>query len=400
MTTTLRVPALGNDDTVVVTRWLARVGDEVTTGATLVTVETAKSSVDIEAPADGILLHTYAEQGEELAVHAPLAAIGARGQTIDPMSTSKQSATRRGTLGGAMDITSAPTRADHPPASPRARTLAERYGLDLAAIMGTGPRGLVVAADVVAIRRSAAPDRTTPVLGDAVADHIDEPPPAGDTGTTPLSRIRRATAERMSASLTQAAQLTLHRRAAAGPLMQLLSRLREASLVGLPRTSINDLVLFAVARALRRVPTLNAHFDWSGITRYPGVNLGFAVDTPRGLLVPTIHAADTLSLAALANCAHGLADAAASGSVSPELLEGATFTVSNLGNLGIEYFTPIINLPQVAILGVGAVQDGPSGAEMPLSLTIDHRAADGADGARLVEAIAESLQQIDVLLAT
>lgn len=433
MATIVRVPALGNDDAVVIARWLAQVGDEVTAGGALVTVETAKSSIDVEAPAGGVLLQTHGDEGDEMPVHAVLAAIGTAGESIDdavpPGQSSVDTGQRKASTANDNDATepsipamsaragSEPAReaaADVVPAqpetvptppsqvpsgsipvSPRARLLAARYGVDVTAIRGTGPRGVVVAADVSAHRRfdpttAAPPGRGRPTAPTAMP---------GAT-TTPLTRIRRITAERMTASLSEAAQLTLHRRVPAAALLALRSRLREAPLPRLPRITINHLLLFAISRTLPECPALNAHFAWEGITTYAGVDLGFAVDTARGLLVPTIRGADTMPLAKLAAAAHALASDAAEGRLSPDLLDGATFTVSNLGGLGVDYFTPVLNLPQVAILGVGAPQDRLTGPLLPLSLTFDHRAVDGAAAARLLAALSVSIEHIDALLAT
>jgi pyruvate dehydrogenase E2 component (dihydrolipoamide acetyltransferase) len=175
----------------------------------------------------------------------------------------------------------------------------------------------------------------------------------------------------------------------------------------LRRVTINDLVMYAVVRTLAAFPAVNAHLKDDAIHQFGAVNLGFAVDTPRGLIVPVIHDAAALSLRALSSEAARLAAACSDGTIKPHELDGGTFTVSNLGGLGIETFTPVLNAPQVAILGVGnialkPVEVGETVQFIPhigLSLTIDHRAIDGAPGARFLQALAKNIGSIDVLVA-
>jgi pyruvate dehydrogenase E2 component (dihydrolipoamide acetyltransferase) len=174
--------------------------------------------------------------------------------------------------------------------------------------------------------------------------------------------------------------------------------------LGLPNITLNDIVLYAVSRTLGKHPDLNAHFLGDSIRQFSSVNLGMAVDTPRGLLVPTIFGADALSLSGIAVQAKSVAEQAQSGRISPDLLSGGTFTISNLGVFGIESFTPVINPPQTAILGVCAItyRMNKSGAVYPamgLSLTYDHRAVDGAPASRFLKDLCAALESFDILLA-
>jgi len=214
--------------------------------------------------------------------------------------------------------------------------------------------------------------------------------------------------DRMLQSVQTTAQLTLNRTADARAMLSYRQRLKESDPAwGLQGVTINDLVLFVVARVLPRFPEVNALFTGDAVEQYDRVHLGFAVDTPRGLIVPVIRDAQRLSLLQLAAESRRLANACLEGTVQPDELSGGTFTVTNLGNLGVESFTPIINVPQVAILGVGGItlKAVEIGGEVQfvrhinLSLTINHQVVDGAPGARFLQAVAEGLGQIDLLLA-
>jgi pyruvate dehydrogenase E2 component (dihydrolipoamide acetyltransferase) len=206
----------------------------------------------------------------------------------------------------------------------------------------------------------------------------------------------------MHAALQEAAHVTLTRYADADVLLSYARRLRAtADLHGDVRIGINDLVLFATSRAVAKHPEANSWFSWDGITRFDDVHLGFAVDTGQALLVPVIRSANTLALAQLASQARVLIERARSGKTTSEEMSGGTFTVSNLGGLGIHWFTPVLNPPQTCILGVGAAHrshpDVP--AQVPLSLTFDHRALDGASAAKLLGSIATAIEHVDTLAA-
>lgn len=199
----------------------------------------------------------------------------------------------------------------------------------------------------------------------------------------PLAGMRAVIARRMTESLREMAQLTLHRRVETGPLER-----RRAALPPETRPSVNDLMLEAVASVLPKHPSLNATLEESTIHRWRTVHLGIAVSVDDGLVVPVIRNADRLSLAELRAEAARLGRVARAGELTMAEIQGATFTVSNLGSFGIDAFTPIINPPQVAILGVGRIDRG----SMTLSLTIDHRALDGVPAARFLDDVAKELE--------
>ncbi len=351
-------------------------------------------------------------------------------------------------------------------ASPRARNLARADGLPLAGIGGTGPGGRIIERDVkaalanrpaltVGALAEAKMGGAVPVAGSALGGRVGvadfaagsapkqaaavaapaEFAPVKASGTaiagqatsggtadfpgafvdTPVKGIRRIIADRMRASLSQTAQLTLNASASAQAMLALRARFKGGSGgAELAGVTIGDLVLAAVARTLPKFPALNAHMKGDTVRSFERVHLGLAVDTPRGLMVPVIRNADTLSLAQLSAEAKRLAAAALSGTILPDELAGSTFTVTNLGAFGIESFTPVLNAPEVGILGVCSITDrlvaaGSSGApgtpgpamvekRIGLSLTIDHQAVDGAPGAKFLQALGAALADIDLFL--
>jgi pyruvate dehydrogenase E2 component (dihydrolipoamide acetyltransferase) len=333
---------------------------------------------------------------------------------------------------------------DDAPISPRARHLAEDKGIPVAGIAGTGLGGRIIERDIVAALAQqprltpvaermvsqgafavpegvagkkittrdlvpAASSEPMPVISAAVGVSSVTPQPTSDEAQViPLKGVRKVIATRMLASLQTTAQLTLNAYADARALRDLRSRLKASDeRLGLRGITINDLVLYAVARTLPAFPDMNTHLKDDALYQFPYVNLGFAVDTPKGLMVPVVKNAQILSLRALSMESARLAKAAQGGAIKPDELDGGTFTVSNLGGFGIDTFTPVLNPPQVGILGVGgialrAVEVGDAIEHIPhiaLSLTIDHRAVDGAPGARFLQAVGRALADIDVLMA-
>lgn len=442
------MPKLGNSvESSIIVRWKKRVGETVAVGEALCEIETDKATVDVESPAAGTVLAHFFNEGDDVPVMVNIAAIGQAGEDFaglrpeslsvaavpigehetesvgiseDSKSVSvlvEQSALDNGQIGnGVMAV------------SPRARNLAARKGVMLDAISGSGPGGRIIERDVqAALERQP---KLTPLAKSMVAQGEYKAPPQGtgingrvttkdliparselaedDVQIIPMKGVRKLIAARMLASLQTTAQLTMHTSADARALQAYRARLKNSpEALGLRGVTINDLVLFSVARTLPQFPALNALLKDEGIHQYKTVHLGFAVDTPRGLVVPVVRGVDQLSLKQLADETARLGEAVQAGRVSPDELEGGTFTVTNLGGLGIESFTPILNLPQVAILGVGNIQLKPVDADgavqfiphIGLSLTVDHQAVDGAPGARFLKALAENLAAFDLLLA-
>jgi pyruvate dehydrogenase E2 component (dihydrolipoamide acetyltransferase) len=282
--------------------------------------------------------------------------------------------------------------------------------VSLTGLAGTGPGGRIIERDVkAALANQRLP--TTPAVETAPPAAVTAtsgPPIDTDEATViPLTRVRKLIAARMLESLQTTAQLTLNTAADASQLLEVRKRLRPMSEKrDLPKITINDLLLFVVSRVLLDFPELNAHFGGDTITQFGSVHLGFAVDTPRGLMVPVIHRADNLSLRNLAQETKRLATACTEGRINPDELTGGTFTVSNLGQLDVESFTPVLNPPQVGILGVGKVSlraveiDGEIEhlPHLNLSLTVNHQVVDGAPAARFLQALAQGLAEVELLM--
>lgn len=429
MASAVRMPQFGNTATsALLLAWRKAVGERVTTGEVLVEIETDKATLEVESPAEGLLLAQFYEAGAEVATMAAIGVIGAAGEDIEALRPTSATAPQPPAPEAQVSQPPAPTGGSRPASSPRARKLAAARGLSLAALRGSGPGGRIIERDVQVA--TARRPRLTPVAramlqqggyrappqgsgpGGRIrrSDLIPAPPPAA-TQRIPLRGARRVTARRMLASLQTTAQLTLHAPADARALLALRRRLKSgAAGPDLSAVTLSDLLHFAVARTLPAHPALNARLEAPGpaqqeahILQYHHVHLGFAVDSPRGLFAPVIHHAGRLDLAQLAGEARRLARACHEGTLRPEELEGATFTVSNLGAYGIESFTPILNPPQAGILGVGAIHlkavEREGGVaflpHISLSLTIDHQVLDGAPAARFLQALAQYLARID-----
>jgi pyruvate dehydrogenase E2 component (dihydrolipoamide acetyltransferase) len=262
-------------------------------------------------------------------------------------------------------------------------------------VRGSGPNGRILEQDLREILHSSPRPSTLERLRAADA-------PAA----VPLSSIREKIARRMRESMAQTAQYTLQSSADATALLALRARIKARRVeLGLPDINLNELVLFCAVKALLKMPQLNAEFKDGKVHRRQAVHLGFACDTDRGLMVPVIRDAHKLGIAELAAEAKALADRAVKGNIRPDDLGGATFTVSNLGSLGIESFTPILNPPQVAILGVDTIElrlvrrNGKieMADRIGLSLTCDHQVIDGAPGARFLGVVRECVEDVEAL---
>ena len=452
------MPALGNTvESCLLSSWQVAVGDAVDANTTLCEIETDKSTMDVPAGVTGTVLALMGEEGDEIPVKTPIAIVGEAGENVEALLASAGLAPQTTGEAGEVDesredeltppagdptpgAVAAPApgvaRADGAPvaASPRARARAAAEGLSLGTVgEGSGPAGRVIERDVLAAV-AAGPRPTRGAFGEDVSgltgtglggrvtrDDLAVPAaPEQDTsprqetqalgGTeftdTPLKGIRKLIAERMLNALAVSAQLSYDSSADATGLLALRKKFKGSPVdLGYSGITLGDLVCFATVQVLRRHATLNAHLVDGTLRTFAPVHLGLAVDTPRGLLVPTIRNADRLSIRELSNTTKDLAEQARSGKIDPELLSGATFTVSNLGSFGIESFTPIINVPQTGILGVNTItnhpvlkDDGTVGVQprMGFSLTADHQVVDGADAGRFLADLAQAIAHIDL----
>ncbi len=392
-----------------IVRWLKKPGDSVKVGEALLEVETDKATMEVEATAAGVLQDVRYEAGAVLSVLTAVAVIAEVGERPNPPTRpsgapkreegealSPPAPIRHARRGGG---TKSETRAllaimrAHRPervlASPLARAMAADAGLELTAVTGSGPHGRIMKRDVEAI--SVRPSRPTTEPG---------------SRWSPFSATRRTIAERMAASWREAPQVTLTTEADA----EALARLRAQFQTDLPEVddlSFTDLFIKIAVAALREHPQLNARVEDGGIRLFDAIHIGLAVDTERGLVVPVIREADRKGVAQIARERRDLAERARSGKLRPDELSGGTFTLTNLGAFEIDAFTPIINPPEGAVLGVGRIVKKPvvrddelrPGMTVVLSLTFDHRLVDGGPAARFLQRIKTLVEKPHLLIA-
>ncbi|MBD5559886.1 MAG: 2-oxo acid dehydrogenase subunit E2 [Clostridia bacterium] len=402
----------------IITEWKKQEGDPVKEGDILFSYETDKASFEEEAKASGTLLKILAQEGDDVPVLENVAVIGDPGEDISEfLATAPENAPAEAAPAAESAPAAEPVKPEAPAAtgtvqsgerlkiSPRARMFAEEQGVDPSRAVPTGPKGRIIERDVRALA-AAGPQ---PAESRVPQGALDAPPAeAAEFEDVKLSHVRKVIGSNMLKSLQTMAQLT---NTASFDATQILAYRHEVKAhgegLGLGNITLNDIVLYAVSRVLPEHPDLNAHYLDDRMRLFQHVNLGMAVDTPRGLLVPTIFAADTLSLEEISAQAKELAAKAREGTISPDLLQGGTFTITNLGSFGIESFTPVINPPQTGILGVNSLEtrvrdvDGTAVPyqAMALSLTFDHRAVDGAPAARFLQALCRALTHFPLLLA-
>lgn len=447
MAVAVQMPKQGNTvEECLLVEWRVAEGDMVAVGDALCSIETDKASFEVESTAEGTVLKLLAKAGDLVPVLTDIVVVGQPGEALDSISA-PQAAEKAAPQEEAVAVVATPVEeeekaavrvetaaGDFKPVSPRARALAGRLGVDAAAIPGSGAAGRVTSRDVKAAVDNGSAVKASPLAKAIMADTGDRPLAASGIGGLALSRdlgrpaavaapepeapeavayqgIRKLIGERMRESLANTAQLTLNASARADGLLAARKIFKEnAKEAGLPDISINDLVCWVVARTLASFPEINACFDRAGavINRHKNVNLAFAVDTPRGLMVPVVTDAARRTLADLAALLVERAAACRQGNINPDFLSGGTFTVTNLGGMGIESFTPVLNPPQVGILGVCAItKTAVPGADggvvfeprIGLSLTFDHQAVDGAPAARFLQAVAKGIESVQAALA-
>jgi len=406
----------------IITEWKKRPGDAVAAGDILFEYETDKSSLMCESTAAGVLLEIFFEAGDEVPVLCPVCAVGQAGEDITALrpvhadaSALKAPKPAQAAVAASHASPEAPSPGQAPVSaqgevliSPRAKLVAEKHHVNPAFAVPSGPDGRVIERDVraaiaaglglgtgAAVALSAAGSAIGVRVGSLdAANHSIMSSPAASSGSYEdviFTGVRKAISRSMSASLTDIPQLTHHFHFDA---TRLLACRAEYKARGGADITINDMLLYAVSRVLPRYPQLNAHM-LDGLTqrRFTDVQLGMAVDTERGLMVPVIHNANHLCLEEIAAASKRLAKAAREGALLPDDMHGGTFTVSNLGALGVESFTPIINPPETGILGICNIIERPRTngdggialyPAMGLSLSYDHRAIDGAPASRFV----------------
>ncbi len=439
MATVVIMPRQGQSvESCIFTEWFKQVGDEVKKGDILFAYETDKASFEEEAAEDGILLAVFCEEGDEIPVLQNIAVIGNPGENVDEfrpggvssetneVSNSIESeVTEEAKEEPVVEVQMKEITSDtEVKISPRAKRLATEQGVVYQSIVGTGPENRIIERDIEAYLASkpkvtplakevmkqeglVATDQGTGLGGSVKATDLTSKNPvySDDYEIKKLPNIRKLIANAMHASLQNSAQLTHHLGADARRIMELRKQVKAKE--GAANITINDMVCFAVIKALQKFPDANAHFLGDSVKYFNKVHLGLAVDTDRGLMVPVIKNADDLSISGLSRQFKEIAESCRKGSVDPELLssEAASFTVSNLGNYGVEMFTPVINLPQVAILGVNTIVPRPADIGggvygfvpyMGLSLTYDHQALDGGLATRFLKQIAIEIENLEI----
>ncbi len=387
----------------IIGEWVKQVGDQIKVGDVLFTYETDKASFECESTEEGELLAIFFEEGEEVPCMENVCAVGPHGEPTDCLKPGaapavvEEVAVEAAPAAAAEAAAPAAQIVPGAPVSPRAAKLAKAAGVDASLAVGTGPNGRIIERDVQKLIEQGVP---------AAAKVVMEDGPAYED--VKFSGIRRAISKSMHTSLSTMAQLTHNTSFDATAILNYRKALKAAGgeYAGI---TLGDIILYAVSRTVLNHPDLNANMlDDNSIRRFKHVNLGVAVDTPRGLMVPTIFNADQMSLLEISKAVKELAAECRDGAISPDKLSGGSFTVSNLGNLGVESFTPVINPPQTGILGVcgtidrvrkaadGSIQIYPA---MGLSLTYDHRAVDGTPAAKFQKELAENLENFTTLLA-
>jgi len=431
----------------IITEIKKKKGESVSKGEILFSYETDKASFEEESPADGIVLELFYNEGDEVPVLNNMMVIGAQGEDYSALlGESDAPATQAAPTAPIAQAEVAPAARVEVPAanvivakhsetavsefvSPRARNLAAKEAIDAKQLEGSGPKGRVIEKDVINALENRP--KMTPLAKKIAAEEGVQPESAGtglagtakstdlkpvanpvyanDYEDKKLPNMRKLIAKAMHASLQNSAQLTHHLGADARKILDLRKKAKKAYEAGKLSTNItvNDLVCFAVIKALKQYPNVNSHFLGESMRLFSKVHLGLAVDTERGLMVPVVRNADDLSIIGLANQLKEVALACRKGGISPELLssEAATFTVSNLGNYGVEIFTPVINLPQSAILGVNTIVPRPKDLGdgvygfvpyIGLSLTYDHRSLDGGEATRFLKQIAVEIETLEL----
>ena len=421
MASAIIMPRQGQSvESCVITSWSKKVGDEVKVGDVLFSYETDKSSFDEEAAVEGTLLAIFKEEGEDVPCLETVCVIGKPGEDFSEFAPKEETApapavseAEKKDAAPAATAAAAPAAASTAVAggdkiSPRARMLADKTVVELAKVVPTGPEGRIIERDVQAALDQGLLKGATAAETVASASPAAVSLDAGEFEDVKLSNVRKVIAKSMHASLSNSAQLTLNASFDATKILSYRASVKAGGeAMGLANITLNDIVLFAVAKTLPAHKDLNAHYLDDKMRFFKHVNLGIAVDTERGLLVPTLPLAETLSLNQLATQSKALISEAQSGKISPDKLSGATFTVTNLGSLGIESFTPVINPPQTGILGVCTIVnrvkkvngENVTYPAMGLSLTFDHRALDGAPAAKFLKELCTNLENFGILLA-
>jgi pyruvate dehydrogenase E2 component (dihydrolipoamide acetyltransferase) len=410
MATPVIMPKQGQSvETCIISQWFKKKGDMISAGDILFSYETDKAAFDLESPVNGVLLDVFYNDGAEVPVLENVAVIGNPGEETKSFmpGTVASAATSGSSLPPSAEISKEESISEKVSLtktgdnkiriSPKAKQLANKKGFSYADIEGSGPNGRIIFSDIEKFLSGSKP---LSKISDTTGPEFSE---------QPLSNVRRLIAKAMHSSLQNSAQLTHHMGADVRRLLEYRRKIKEGLKEGTEKQDItlNDMICWCVIRALERYPEMNVHFLDDRIKTYNKIHLGIAVDTPRGLMVPTVKNAGEMDLGKLSAELKAVAGACKKGNINPELLQSnsASFTISNLGNYGVEMFTPVINLPQAGILGVCTIINRPADLGnnifgfvpyIGLSLTYDHRAIDGGPATSFLREIKQQIENFRV----
>ncbi|MDQ8180033.1 dihydrolipoamide acetyltransferase family protein [Pelagicoccus sp. SDUM812005] len=426
MATFIDMPKLSDTMTVgTVANWLKNEGDAIEAGDVIAEIETDKATMELEAFEDGILLKQIAKAGEQVAIGAPIAAIGEEGEEVevpdapaakssdsgdseDEKEEPKEEKSEKEEASSESASSSTSSESDSRiKASPLAKKLAKAEGVDLASIKGTGPNGRIVKQDVLDAKKSGGSSKTAASESKPAASVTLPGLAIAEDADLPVSSMRGVIAKRLVESKNTAPHFYLQIEVNAANLLATRAKI-NADLANVPaehgggiKLTVNDFILKASAEALRRVPTMNRSWQGSSIRQNGSVNLAFGVAIEDGLLTPVIRNAESKTLKQIAIEAKELIGKARNKKLSPAEMSDSTFTVTNLGMFGISSFYGIINTPNAGILSVGATEKKPIvndageiviGQMMTIGVSCDHRAVDGAVGAQYLQALKTLLE--------
>ncbi|GAB4569595.1 MAG: pyruvate dehydrogenase complex dihydrolipoamide acetyltransferase [Anaerolineae bacterium] len=417
MAETIQMPKLGFDmaeGTLV--RWLKGVGDTINKGDVIAEIETDKATIEIETTATGTVLKHLVSEGDVVPVGADIAIVGEPGESADdaaPAPPAAESAPEAEAAAAPAPAPATPAPAAPAPqpaaaqngdgrlpggvkASPLARRIARERGIDLRQVQGTGPEGRIVKRDVEGFTAPAAP---APAPAAAAPAGISAPsfgpvPEGPDVEVVPTSKLRSRIGSRMVEAKQQVPHFYVTTEMDVEALLKLRKQLNDSMDEDGVKISVNDMIVKAAALTLRKFPNLNSHFYGDQIVRHKRIHIGIAVALDEGLINVVCRDADKTSLGTIAAQNKSMIARAREGKVRPDEIEGATFTVSNLGPYGVDHFIAIINPPEAAILAIGAGrkvpvvrEDGTLGVStrMKVTISVDHRISDGAEAAEFLQ---------------
>ncbi len=442
----IEMPKLSDTMTVgTLVKWLKNEGDAVKSGTMLAEVETDKATMELECFFDGTLLKIFAPAGSQVEIGAPLCAVGKPGEKVEvpaspgggtsetapakesekrapteqkapPPAPARQEPASAASTPAAAAVSSPTPAAVAAPAadgrririSPLARKLAAEKGIDPSRVAGSGPGGRIVRADILSAEKSGSAQAGAGggKGGGTLGASFSNKGPLQEERTVPVSTMRGVIAKRLIESKTQIPHFYLDVEVDAGPMLALRQQLNTAFEKEGVKLSVNDFVLKASAEALRRVPTVNGSWEGTQIRYFGAAHVSFAVAIEDGLITPVIRDTHLKSIFAVSSEAKALGKLAKDKKLKPDQFTGGTFCVSNLGMMGIDRFSAIINPPNAAILAVGTTVKKPVvendqiaiGQRMTLTLSCDHRVVDGAVGAQFLAALRELLEKPALLL--